>query len=52
VNTWLDGYPAGGLPQAQTFGRTPIGLIQLGENVPGRTYSVAFDDLLAAAWNR
>jgi calcineurin-like phosphoesterase family protein len=50
VKTWLDGYPASGLTKAQPFGTKPIRLIQLGENVPGRTYAVAFDNLLAAAW--
>jgi hypothetical protein len=52
AQAWLDGYTVGKPTKAPWFGKTPIRLIQLGEDVRGRTYAVAFDDILAAAWNR
>jgi len=52
AQAWLDGYPVGEPTKGPSFGKRPIRLIQLGEDVPGRTYAVAFDDVLAAGWNR
>ena len=45
VQTWLDGQPLADLTKAESLGTTPIGRIQLGENITGRTYDVAFDDV-------
>ena len=50
VQTWLDGQPIADLTKIESLGTTPIGRIQLGENITGRTYDVAFDDVSAAAW--
>src|SRR5205809_265607 len=50
VKTWLDGHRVEGLTRSEALGKTPIGSIQLGENIPGRTFAVAFDDVLVGAW--
>ena len=44
VEVWLDGIKI--LSNAETFGSTPIGIVQLGENDTGsRTYDIAYDDV-------
>ena len=45
TETWLDGQSVPDLSKTESLGTTPIGRIQLGENITGRTYDVAFDDL-------
>jgi Calcineurin-like phosphoesterase len=50
VETWLDGHRVKELTKSEAFGKTPIRSIQLGENIPGRTYAVVFDDVIAGAW--
>jgi len=49
VKIWLDGQRVEQLTKSEALGKTPIRSIQLGENIPGRTYAVAFDDVLAGA---
>jgi calcineurin-like phosphoesterase family protein len=44
--TWLDGQPVPALTKMESLGTTPIGRFQLGENISGRTYDVAFDDVV------
>ena len=45
VQTWLDGQPIADLTKTESLGTTPIGAIQLGENITGRTYDTTFDDI-------
>jgi hypothetical protein len=45
TETWLDGQPVPALTKTESLGTTPIGRFQLGENISGRTYDVAFDDV-------
>jgi acid phosphatase type 7 len=45
TETWLDGQSVPDLSKTESLGTTPIGRIQLGENITGRTYDVAFDDV-------
>ncbi len=42
---WLDGVRINDLSLTQTLGSNPIGRVTLGENVTGRSYDVAFDDV-------
>ncbi|MDQ3941097.1 MAG: right-handed parallel beta-helix repeat-containing protein, partial [Actinomycetota bacterium] len=46
--TWLDGTRIQELSKTENFGATPIGRIQLADNSTGRTFDVAFDDVVAA----
>ncbi|MDH4113482.1 MAG: hypothetical protein OEV60_12520 [Actinomycetota bacterium] len=48
VETWLDGNPVAQLTKNEAVGSTPTGRLQLGENSTGRTFSVAFDDVVAS----
>ena len=48
TQTWLDDQPVPDLTKSESLGTTPIGRIQLGENIGGRSYDVAFDDVLAS----
>ena len=43
--TWLDDQPVADLSKTESLGTTPIGRIQLGENITGRTYDLALDDI-------
>jgi len=44
VEIWMDGIKI--LSDPETFGSTPIGIVQLGENGTGsRTYDIAYDDV-------
>jgi hypothetical protein len=45
TETWLDGQSVPDLSKTESLGTTPIGRIQLGENITGRTYDLAFDDV-------
>jgi hypothetical protein len=47
TETWLDDVPVGQLSRTESLGPDPVGRIQLGENSTGRTYDVAFDDVVA-----
>ena len=46
TQTWLDDQPVPDLTRTESLGTTGIGRIQLGENIAGRSYDVAFDDVL------
>jgi len=46
VEVWLDGAPISALAQRQSLGMTWIGRIQIGENVQGHVYDLAFDDVV------
>jgi hypothetical protein len=48
TETWLDDQPVSDLTRTESLGTTPIGRIQLGENIAGRSYDVAFDDVNVA----
>jgi hypothetical protein len=45
VQTWLDGQPLADLTRTESLGTTPIGRLQLGENIAGRSYELALDDV-------
>src|SRR5512138_945025 len=45
-DVWLDGVPIPALSKTEAMGSTLIGRVQLGENSTGRTYDVAFDDVV------
>jgi chitodextrinase len=47
ADVWLDGAPVPGLSLALPLGTTPIGRLDLGDASSGRTFDVAFDDVLA-----
>jgi hypothetical protein len=46
VSITIDGALVAGLNGPASLGQTPIGRIQLGENVMGQTFDVIFDDLV------
>ena len=47
IEVWLDGSPVSALTmQTANLGSALIGQLQLGENQTGRTYDIAFDDLV------
>src|SRR5207253_3023654 len=46
VDVWLDGLAVPDLSKPESLGPTPIGRIELGETATGRTFDVAFDDVL------
>ena len=48
VETWLDGQPVTALTKDQNLGTNPVGRIQIGDNSAGRTFDVAFDDIIAS----
>ena len=45
IDVWYDDAPVTALSRTEAFGTNPIGVLQLGENTPGLTYDVAFDDV-------
>jgi hypothetical protein len=47
LEVWLDGVQVTTLTINASFGTTPIGRLQLGENVTGRTFDVTYDEVLA-----
>jgi chitodextrinase len=46
AEVWYDGNRIESLSKTESLGTTPIGRIQLGENSSGRTFDVAFDDVV------
>ena len=46
TEVWLDGVKLADLSKAQNLGSSAIGRVQLGNNQTGRTYDVAFDDVI------
>jgi fibronectin type 3 domain-containing protein len=46
VEVWLDGVPVSGLTHQDSLGTAPIGRVELGDPSTGRTFDVAFDDVL------
>jgi hypothetical protein len=47
IEVWLDGNPVAALTsQAASLGSGLIGMLQIGENQTGRSFDVAFDDLV------
>lgn len=46
TEVWLDGTRINALSKTETLGGSLIGRIQLGDNSTGRTYDVAFDDVV------
>jgi hypothetical protein len=46
TDVWLDGVHLPELSLTQSLGSTPIGRLQLGENSPGKTYDVVFDEVV------
>jgi hypothetical protein len=49
TQTWLDDQLVADLSKSESLGTTPIGRIQLGENITGRSYDVAYDDVHVGA---
>jgi hypothetical protein len=47
TETWLDGVRIASLSRTENFGTTPVGRLQIGENSSGRTYDIAFDEVVA-----
>jgi chitodextrinase len=45
AEVWLDGVKVDALTKTDTFGVSPVGRIQLGENSTGRTYDIAYDNV-------
>ena len=45
VDVYLDGNQVSALSGPNAVGSDPIGTVQIGDNVSGRTYSGAFDDV-------
>jgi Fibronectin type III domain/Calcineurin-like phosphoesterase len=48
VSTWLDDQPVGELTKTESLGTTGVGRVQIGENITGRTYDLALDDVTIA----
>ena len=48
VSTWLDDQPVGALTKTESLGTTGVGRVQVGENITGRTYDLALDDITIA----
>ena len=48
IEIWYDDTPVTALSRNEAFGTNPIGILQLGENTPGLTYDVAFDDVIVS----
>ncbi|HET7830257.1 MAG TPA: Ig-like domain-containing protein [Candidatus Limnocylindrales bacterium] len=46
VDVSLDGSPVSALSKVENLGSTSIGRVQLGESLAGRTFDVAFDEVL------
>ena len=49
TEVWLDGARIADLSLTQSLGSNPIGRVNVGENVTGRSYDVAFDDVTLGA---
>ena len=47
IETWYNGSPVVAMTRTDSFGANPTGILQLGENTPGMTYDVAYDDVAA-----
>ena len=47
IQVWYNDALVSALSRTDAFGSTPIGRLQLGENTPGLTYDIAFDDVTA-----
>jgi hypothetical protein len=45
AEVWFDGSRIDELSKTESFGTTPIGRVQLGDNASGRSYDVAFDEV-------
>ena len=48
IAVWYNDTLVGDMTRTDAFGTNPIGRLQLGENTPGLTYDIAFDDVTAA----
>jgi large repetitive protein len=46
TEVWLDGIKVNDLSITTNFGTTPVGRLQIGEVMSGRTYNVLFDDVV------
>jgi hypothetical protein len=51
IEVWYDDLPVTALRRTEAFGTNPIGILQLGENTPGLTYDVAFDNVVVSISN-
>ncbi|MCA1678954.1 MAG: hypothetical protein LC777_08435 [Actinobacteria bacterium] len=43
---WLDGAKLSALSKAESLGTTPVGRVQLGDDSTGKTYDVAYDEVV------
>ncbi|HKF90153.1 MAG TPA: DNRLRE domain-containing protein [Acidimicrobiia bacterium] len=48
VEVFLDGVKIDALSQPQALGTTPVGRLQIGDDTGGKTYTMLFDDVVAA----
>jgi hypothetical protein len=46
VGVWLDGSSVSALTKTESLGTTPIGRVELSDNTGGRSFDVAFDDIV------
>jgi fibronectin type 3 domain-containing protein len=46
VEVWLDGTKISALSKTESLGTTPIGRVQFGDDASGRSFDVAFDDVV------
>jgi hypothetical protein len=49
TQTFLDDQPVAALTRTESLGTTPVGRVQVGENLTGRSYDVGFDDVRVSA---
>lgn len=47
TQVWMDGNPVSVLSTTTNLGMTPIGMIQIGDNLTGHIYDLCFDDVAA-----
>jgi hypothetical protein len=47
IEVWLDGAQIPGLSKTDAFGVAPVGRVQIGESLTGRTFDLVFDDVVA-----
>jgi hypothetical protein len=48
IDVWLDGNVVGSLSGSTSLGMDPAGGVVLGDNLTGRSYDVAYDDVVAS----
>src|SRR5215213_8183604 len=49
IEVWYNDIPVTALSRIDSLGTNPVGILQLGENTPGLTYDIAFDEVVASS---